>query len=103
MANKLYDIEDSQSGKIYTIEGPEGATAEELGSFISSQGAQTPQATPAPAPTSVAVTTPDAAPKTPEENIIVNGLPGEQKRLSPVGESAVAEAAANPRISWNDY
>ena len=31
---KIYKIQDSQSGKIYEIEGPEGATDEELYSFL---------------------------------------------------------------------
>jgi hypothetical protein len=33
----IYKIEDTESGAIYEIEGPEGATAEELGAFITSQ------------------------------------------------------------------
>jgi hypothetical protein len=111
MANKLYDIEDSQTGKVYTIEGPEGATAEELGSFIQSQDtpatalhpevsianpAQPVAATPTPAGSSGPLTSPD-------KTVVVNGFAPEQKRLTPEAESAVAEAAANPNVSWEDY
>jgi hypothetical protein len=46
VANKLviYKVEDATTGKIFEIEGPEGATADELGEFILSQE----QASPSP-------------------------------------------------------
>lgn len=39
MANKLvvYNVEDQETGKIYKVEGPEGATPDELGEFVLSQ------------------------------------------------------------------
>lgn len=47
MADKLivYKVEDQETGKIYQIEGPEGATPDELGDFLLSQQNQ-PQAKP---------------------------------------------------------
>jgi hypothetical protein len=49
LANKLivYKVEDSETGKIYNVEGPEGATPEELGEFVLSQNLDQPVAAPA--------------------------------------------------------
>jgi len=49
LAEKLfvYKVEDSETGEIYDVEGPEGATADELGEFVLSQNLG--QSSPAPA------------------------------------------------------
>jgi hypothetical protein len=40
MPNKVYEVYDNETKKTYTIEGPEGATPEEFGSFIAGQSEQ---------------------------------------------------------------
>lgn len=83
MANglKVYKIEDSQTGKVYEIEGPEGATDEELYSFLendlgSAQPSPQPKAPAAPVAGPVPVSNSPA----PQQELVPNAMLGANAR-----------------------
>lgn len=106
MANKLviYKIEDQDTGKMYQIEGPEGATADELGEFLLSQQQTTPAQSAEPSVASP-VTPPSPERDFPEQPLVGRSgfdqmAEGSKPRpFSPEEEVEYLDLAKNPAIT----
>lgn len=117
MANKLkvYKIEDVQTGKVYEIEGPEGASDDELYSFLEQDlAAPTPEPQPqveaqpnipveADMGTPVAASSGVQTPRQDIESVVVNSpLNDADPRWLGDNEETYKQLVSDPNIPWED-